>query len=383
MAKKTGATVSPVTYKKLKKSEQLLAKESYKEALALLQGLLGSVVKQTYDEATVLKSLAYVHTLQGHYKQAAVKLEQCISLEKLPEDQQQQTMYDLGQLYLGLQQYQKAIRLMEPWVSNNNPKDGRAYILLANAHAQLKQYRPALTYAKKANRQTKKINEAWYQLELALHYELHDYPAMIPVLTTLLKHVPDKTEYWNRLSSVHQQLNQNKKAASIKQLAYKKGLLKNEKELLNLVDLLLYAGLPFQAAELMQFEYDQGRIKRHVKYWERLANAWTQAREFDQAVVALEKASSLTKSGNLYHRLGHIYVQQEQWAKAISSLQKAIQKGDIKNTGQTYLLLGMSHYELQQKKQARQAFERAGKYKKTTKAARQWLQYLAGEKAEG
>ena len=49
----------------------------------------------------------------------------------------------------------------------------------------------------------------------------------------------------------------------------------------------------------------------------------------------------------------------------------------MKNEGNcTYILLGMSYYELKQTEKARRAFMKASNYAKTKKSAGQWLNYI-------
>lgn len=101
------------------------------------------------------------------------------------------------------------------------------------------------------------------------------------------------------------------------------------------------------------------------------------AKEYEKATKALETASSLSNKGSLYQQLGQIQVEQEQWGKAIQSFNKALAKGNLKNTGATYLLLGMSYYEQKNNKQARKYFLKAAQFSKNKKAARQWLKYIS------
>jgi len=249
-------------------------------------------------------------------------------------------------------------------------------VMVANAYAQLKDYRKALPYIKKAIAQSKKPKESWYQLNLAIYFELKQYSSAAEILKKLIRLYPDKKTYWSQLSSVYQQLKQYKKAASTKHLAYKMGFIKTEKDLLELANLLLYIGSPYKAAALLKDSINNKKIKSNSKNWESLANAWRTAKEFDHAVIALEAASKLNDKGSLSQQLGQIYFEQEKWSSAITALNKAISKGGLKNTGATYLLLGMSHYELKKIEQAKKYFLKAAQYSKNKKAARQWLNYI-------
>ncbi|WP_031434307.1 tetratricopeptide repeat protein [Methylomarinum vadi] len=370
------ATVSPWLYKKLTKTEKLIAEKSYQAAEKNLYSLLKKVDQGGYEHATVLRSLSSVQALQGHYRKAAELLEQCLALKVLPEQQQQQSILNLGQLYMATEQYRRAVETLQPWLAKNPKLDAELSALLANAYAQLKKYRQALPHIKRAIATSKKPVESWYQLELALHYELNEYAAAAKLLRQLIQQYPNKKEYWEQLSSVYQQLKQFKKAVTIQHLAYKKGLLNSEKEILALTNLFLYTGSPYRGAKLLSDALANRQVRGNSRNWETLANAWQQARELDKAIDALEKASSLNDKGVLYQQLGQIYVEQEHWDKAVQAFNKAIAKGGLKHAGSVYLLLGMSHYELHNVKQARSAFNTAKKYGKQKKAALQWLDYL-------
>ena len=373
---KAANKVSPRLYKALKKTETLIANKSYQLAEQKLQGMLADVKKQSYGHAIVLRSLSSVYALKGQYQQASDALATCLALNVLPKNQHKQALLNLGQLYMAIDQYAKAIRILEPYLIENPKQAVEINVLVANAYAQLKHYRKSLSYIEKAIAASKKPKEAWYQLNLALFFELKKYASAADLLNKLIQVYPDKKTYWDQLSSVYQQLKHYKKAVSVKHLAYKKGFLDTEKSLLNLANLLLYIHSPYKAAHLIKNELAHKHIKSNSKNWETLANAWTMAKEFEHAIKALEVASKLNPKGSLYQRLGQIHVEQENWKLAIASLNQALNKGGLKNTGATYLLLGMSYYEIKEIKRAKQSFLKASKYRKNKKSALQWLQYM-------
>lgn len=369
-------SISPWLYKKLKKTEALIANKSYQQAEQSLKKALSEVKKGSYEHATVLRSLSSVYALTSRYKPAADALSQSIALKTLPEKQQQQATVNLGQLYMAMEQYRKAIQTLEPWLANNTKPNVQINVLVANAYAQLKKYRKALPFIQRAIAGTTKPEESWYQLNLALYYELEDYSAAAKVLKTIINRYPEKKTYWMQLSSIYQQLKQHKKAVSVKHLAYQKGYITSEKEILQLTNLLMYVGSPHKAARLLKTEIADKNVKYSSKNWEILSQAWRAAKEYELAIKALETASTLNAKGSLYQQLGQIYVQQENWSQAVSSLKKAIAKGGLKRLGETYLILGMSYYELEQIQQARQYFSKAKQFSKNRKVAMQWLNYI-------
>ena len=370
-------SISPWLYKKLTKTENLIAKKDYQKAQQSLNAMLSDVDKNSYEQAVVLRSLSSIYAIKGQYKKAAETLAKAIKLKVLPKKQEQQAFLNLGQLYMAIEQYNKAINILEPWLLNNPKANAQINALLANAYSQLKKYRKALPFIKKAIANTKKPQESWYQLNLALYYELEDYSSAAIILKKLIRLYPDKKQYWHQLSSTYQQIKQYKKAVSVQHLAYKKGFIKSEKDILALANLFLYIDSPYKAAKLIKQEIKQKRVKSNSKNWEQLANAWTMAKEFNLAVSALETASKLNEKGSLYQKLGQIYVEQEKWTQAVSALNKALAKGGLKNTGMTYIMLGMSHYELKNVRLAKKAFITASKFSKHKKVAKQWLTYIS------
>ena len=368
--------ISAKLYQQLTQTEALIANKSYGQALQQLNGLLPTITDNKYEKATVLKSVSSIHALRGHYKMAADYLLQAIQLDALPEEQSKQAVLNLGQLYMATEQYRLAINTLEPWLARHTVSESHINVLVANAYTQLKQYRKARPYIKKAIQGTSKPKESWYQLDLALCYELHDYRAASTILTRLIKKHPEKKAYWNQLASTYSQAKEHKKSASVQHLAYKKGLMTSETEIIDLSNLFIHIGTPYRAGQLLQTAMTQQKIASHSKNWELIAHAWRMAKEFDKAIIALEKASKLNDKGSLYQSLGQIYAEQEAWKKASVALNKALVKGQLRHTGDTYLLLGMTYYEQQQLVPAKKAFLNAAKYARNKKIARQWLNYI-------
>ncbi len=371
------ATISPALYQKIQSTDRLIADKAYGKAEQQLLAMLGEVNAGSLDQAVVLRSLASVYALKEQYAKAAEWLSKAVALNTLPDKQQQDALLNLGQLYLATEQYAKAVSILKPWLAKNPVPDVQTHVLLANAYTQLKQYRNALPHITKAIQSTAKPEDSWYQLQLALFYELKDYQSAIPLLRKLMAANPTKKDYWTQLASVYQQLNQYTQAVTIKHLAYKKGLFNSEQDILDLVNLFLYAGSPYKAASLLQSELNAKKIGSTVKNWELLANAWRQARELDKAVKALETASKLDDKGSLYQQLGQIYYEQENWKAAIAAINNALAKGGLKQPGQAYMILGMSYYESNNTEQARQSFARAKSFPNNRKNAEQWLSFLS------
>ncbi|GAW86923.1 conserved hypothetical protein [Bathymodiolus platifrons methanotrophic gill symbiont] len=380
-AAEKSTAISPWLYKQLSKAEGFIGKQAYPQARQKLQKILPDLDKNSYEQAITLRTLASVYALENQYKKAAKLLEQALATGALTEQQQQEALLNLGQLYMATEQYQKAVDKLAPWLKQHpETKNTQVRVLLANAYAQLKQYRKAIPYIEYVIKHSKRPKESWLQLNLALYYELENYSVAAGVLRRLITQYPNKKNYWQQLASIYQQLQQHRNALTIKHLAYKKGFIGSESDILQLFNLFLYNNQPYQAALLLSKELDIQNVKQTSTNWELLANAWTNAREYKHAINALEKASTLHEKGDLYLQLGRIHVEQELWQAAITAINEALKKGSLKHTGEAYILLGMSYYESGHLKPAQKAFNNAQRHPKTKKSAGQWLNYIETER---
>ena len=93
----------------------------------------------------------------------------------------------------------------------------------------------------------------------------------------------------------------------------------------------------------------------------------------------MEKAAELSEKGELYTRLGNVYLDSDQHQKAIGAVNKGLAKGGVKRPDSARLVLGMAHFNLGDYKSAKKAFRDAAKDERSEKYARQWIRYIASE----
>ncbi len=93
----------------------------------------------------------------------------------------------------------------------------------------------------------------------------------------------------------------------------------------------------------------------------------------------MEKAAAKSDEGELYVRLGNVYLDGDQFAKAADSVQKGLKKGGVKRPDQARLVLGMAYFNLGKYDKARRAFRDAGKDDRSAKYSKQWIAYVTSE----
>lgn len=373
-------TMSENLYRRLEKVHNLISEEKYAEAEERARDLIGAA-SGNYENAIAAQTYGHILAAQEKYRQAIEQFKRAVELDALPNPTHYGMMYNIAQLLISTEEYNEGLRWLNRYFSEmpQSKIDNNAYVLAASANAELGNHRAAIDYIETALANADKPKESWYQLLLAMHFELKEYREAARVLERMIKLWPEKKQYWTQLSSVYLELNEDKKALAILEVAHTKGLLDKESEWMQLAQLYLFLDIPYKGAKVLSEGIERGIVERSKKNLELLGNAWYSAHEIDQAIEAFEAAGKLALDGKLDMRRAYLLVDQEKWEEARQALSAALEKGGLKDTGNAYILLGMSNYELGDEDAARRAFNKALQYDDSRKAASQWLRHLEDE----
>ena len=258
-------------------------------------------------------------------------------------------MYQIAQLYFMKERYQDALDKLALWFCTVDPEKVTyaAYVLKASIYASMDNYAETLKAIDIAISMEDQPKEQWYQLKLAAHYELEQYPQAADTLETIIQHWPDKKMYWTQLSQIYFKLKQDEKALSVIALAYRKNLLDKQGDITYLSNLYANSDVPYKAAKVLQKGIDDGIVESTEKYWTAVADSWYAAEELENALAAYEKAGEAAADGDIDLRRGYILVDLERWPDAKEALNDALQKGGIneRKTGEAYLLRGMAEFQ--------------------------------------
>jgi tetratricopeptide (TPR) repeat protein len=186
---------------------------------------------------------------------------------------------------------------------------------------------------------------------------------------------PDRKDYWTQLSQICYLLKQEDKSLAVLALAYRKGLLDKQSDILYLSSLYSYTEVPYKAAEVLEKGIRDGVVEPSQPYWTAVAESWYAADELEKSLAAYGEAGRMSGDGDIYLRRGFILVDLERWPAAVDSLDLALEKGglDDRRTGEAYLLRGMAQFKLGKVDSASADLARAERYEQTHEAARQWM----------
>ena len=349
------------------------------EATALLEKL-NLARLNTYERALVFRMMAFVAYSDGNAAGAIEAFENVLGEEILQIREEVRIRFNIAQLHAGQPNWRETIAALDRWflwVEDPNPL---AYYLKAIAHFQLDEMEPAQENAELAVDLSPEPREGWLQLLAALYVQGEDYTAATPVLEELVLRFP-KRLYWVQLSLIYAALENYPHSLAVQQVAHAQGLLTAGSELRRLARSYLYGNQPYPAAQVLEKGLADGVIEPDAKAYELLANSWIGSREYEKSLGPLLQAATLSKTGDLYMRLGQVYLQREDWQQAAEMLDKAVVKGDLKEPGNALLLLGISHYNDARVGKARSYCARARKHEKTKPQAERWLTHLDTEAA--
>ena len=260
--------------------------------------------------------------------------------------------------------------------------NANAYVLLAQGYYQIKDYNKALTNVEKAISMTlakdKIPKEQWYNLARFLYFEKNDVNKTVDTLETLLKYYPKK-QYWVQLSHMYGEQKKESQQLSAMETAYVQGMLDKGTEQVSMAYLYLNGDVPYKAAKVMDKGLKDGSIEGKSKNWEIVGSAWRQAQEVEKSIPAMEQAAAKSDSGELYARLGNVYLDGDQYKKAITAINKGLARGGVKRPDNARLILGMAYFNTKQYEKAREAFQAAGRDERSSKYASQWIQYMDSE----
>jgi tetratricopeptide (TPR) repeat protein len=367
------------TGKILNEAIELMGMENYTGAQAKL-GTLKMDSLSPYERGKVEQILFNISYSQDKFNEARQHLQNAINSGGLNSVEVDGARYQAAQLWMQEEKWKEGAAALEEWFKTTpTMPNSSAYYLLAVAYYQQDAYDKALPPAKKAVELMDKPNENWLQLVSALHLQREEFKEAVPILQQLISVAPEKKTYWMQLSSIYGQMEDYPSALGIMQIAHSAGLVTEDSEIRRLADLLLFNDVPYRGAQVLEAAMEKKVVNLDDKLYEKLANCWIAAGEFDKSIAPLTRAAEMSSTGDTFIRLGEVQVQREDWPAAIAAVQRGVDKGQLKDPGNAQLMLGIAHYNQKNYAAARPFFERARQSERHRNIADSYLQAIRAQ----
>lgn len=378
-------------FEKLNEAQVASEEKRYNDALKHLNELRdtsGRNALNSYELANLYNLYAFVYFTQEKYDLALKAYENVVKQPDIPVAMELNTKYTIAQLYFVSEDYKKGVDTLLEWFKFKDQlgedPGANAYALLAQGFYQIQRMDLAMKYIEIAIKdyqsRGKVPKEQWWGLQRFLYYEKGDTKRVIAILEETMKYYQKKA-YWLQLSSMYNEMKRENEATAAMEAAYEDGLLTGDKEIVNMGYLFLQSEVPYKAAKVIDKGLKDGKVEASSKTLEVLANSWRQAQEVKKAIPVMEKAAAKSDKGELWSRLGSVYLDNEEFSKAEQAIENAFKKGDLKRPDNAYLVLGMARFNLKEYDGARRAFNEAKKSEDSKVYAENWLKFMENELA--
>jgi tetratricopeptide (TPR) repeat protein len=368
------------TYSTVQQATELVGKQKTAEAIEKLLKIADS--GSNYEKAIVNYNLGMAYSTKNDYANATKAFAKALSMNSLPQTQREQLQYNLGQLYIVAGQFDDGIKTLQDFVTNAcGTVAPEAHIFLANALSERKRYAEALPQINLAISKSKEPKELWLQMKLAISYELKDFKACADALVLLIGKAPEKPDYWKQLSSVLYEMKDDPQSVAVLALAERQGFVQKPNEIKNLYSVYMTMELPYKAGALMEDAIAKNKVPADETNYGSLSDAWINARETVKAEATLKKLASMSDKGDYYYKLGAMYGDNERWKESKEMLEKALQKGGLKRTGEVWMRLAVAQYGLKDTDGAIAALHKAATFDESRKQAGDWLRALSAQAA--
>jgi tetratricopeptide (TPR) repeat protein len=365
------------------RAREHLEKQEYAQAEKAL-GRLSWNRLTPHERAQAERLYGYIAYGQEKNDVAIDRLGKSLAEDALPPADQADVLFQIAQIQAVERRWKDVIATLETWFEIVERPSSVAYFLTALSYYQLEDFDAALLPAKKAVQIATTPQPAWLQLLLAIHLTRKDYAAATPILDQMIALYPNTgKDYWLQLSALYGVREDQARALAVLEVAYRKGLLTDDRDLLRLLQLTLARGIPYRAAEVFEAEMAADHFEDDPEALELLSAAWILAREVPKAEEPLARAAELVAKGELYVRLAQIQMLQEEWGEAATTLRKALAKGGLREPAQVQLLLGIAYYNERDLREARTWFAHAQQSGSTREQAQTWLEHIDREIAAG
>jgi tetratricopeptide (TPR) repeat protein len=374
--------ISTAVYERLNEAQMCMDEDDFDCAKQILDRMeQNSRNFNNYEIAQLWNFRAFLSFDQDDTAGAIKAYETILDLpfEDMPDGMIQGTMRNLATLYIQEEQYQQGLEMFMRWMDLPTvTPSGDDYFLLAQIYYQMDRYAdgvPAIQEAiRLANAAGEIGDESWYQMLYVFYFSLEQTDNVIETLTFMVEHWT-KRDWVLALAGQMSAQERDDETLSLYEAAYDAGWLTRGTEWVQLANLYLNADTPYKAAVLLDKGLNDGTIESTQSNWRLLSQAWQLAQEFEKALPALTRASSLSDDGDVDRLLAQSYYRLARYDDCADAARSAINRGGVDREDLVYLMLGQCLMNMKEFDEARNAFQQAARDERVADNARQFIRF--------
>ena len=310
------------------------------EALPLIEKALSNAKIGPYAQAFAQQLLGRIYWDQEKEDQALAATSKAIELDALPNNAHFGLMYQLAQMQVQTEKYAEALVTLARYEKETGKQSAEQLALKGNIYYRLDKFQEAVDMMKQAIAATEEPNESWNQVLMTSLFELDQYGEAAKIVQAQLAKKPTDIKLIKQLATIYVNDDKYPQAIEVLSKAKSQGLITNAEDYTQLTKLYANAEKPKEAATTLKEGMDKGIVESNFEAYKLLGDVCSQAEDDPCAIDAYSKASAQAKDGNIDYQLGYMLYYAERGPEAKAALERAIQKGGLKQEGETYVLLG-------------------------------------------
>lgn len=373
--------MSERVFKAMELAQAELDAENLPAARAIIEEILSGRLSD-YERAHGLNLIGYAWYQEEELESARTAYEEAVALEDLPDSMRANLLVTLGQICLFSDDPIDAEGFLRRLLALPEHDTAANQVLLAAALLGQERHADArvpLEDAVSRERATGNVPpEQWLAMLSSVYYETSDYRLMRDTVADLATHYP-REQYVMNLAALNGELGDSKRQLALVESLADDARVRNSAQIQMLANLFLEQALPYKAATLLESALADGSLDTTERTLELLSQAWYMAAETERAIEPLQRAAELSENGELYLRLAHLHMDNNDWSPADRAAALALEKGGLREAGHAWLLRGMARVRMEQLERAGSLFTRAAEFEHTRQHATQWLKFVEGE----
>jgi hypothetical protein len=353
--------ISRVIAKEMTAAQKAIQAGQWAEAIKNLEAAEVKSPLTTYDKKTIYDFKGFAYIKLNNLKAAEAAYEQAVATGGYTPEELSRTNRMLFQLAAGNQQFAKAIEYGKTATESPaaTPND---FLIMTQLYYQQKDCKAASVWADKAVAAFRKANEApkevLYQIKLQCASDAGDNAGMAANLYDLVR-LTNKTTYWNNLIRIERQDERDDhNTLMIYRVMYDTNSMNADTDYIEMAQLLQDAGLPGEAAAVLDKALSAGIIKdEHKERTNRLLAALKTRADTDKKTLAQQDAEAeKNPAGELAVKVGEVHYGFGDYAGAIMLINDGLQKGKVKDLDEAYVYLGRAEAAQKDFAAAKKAF---------------------------
>jgi hypothetical protein len=362
-ADKKGQEISRTIAKEITAAQKAMQANQWSEALKNLEAAETKSPLTTYDKKTIAEFKGICYVRLNNLKAAQSSYEAALATGGYSADELPKTYRLLFQLAATNKQDAKAIEYGKQASEAGSATDDDL-LIMSQLYYQQKDCKNSAVWGDKAIAAFKKAGqppkEVLYQLKLQCASDANDTVAMKAALYDLIR-LTNKSSYWNNLIRLERQDERDDhNTLMIYRIMYDTNSMNADTDYIEMAQLLGDAGLPGEAAAVLDKAMSTGQIKdEHKERTTRLLNALkTRADADKKGLPALDAEASKNAAGQLDVKLGEVYFGAGDYQNTVTAINRGLGKGQVKDLDQGYVYLGRAQVALKNNAEAKKAFEK-------------------------